>query len=232
MAAFSPQAAGNLLAANEKLAARMASIYDFRLDRQQVYDTIIPEDDRTILKRAAQLGLRGPTYHSYVQFKHEDMAFRIDLDNIGLLPKSLAERTTELPMEYEFAPDLVAWGKNVRDVVHAFIKGRAVLEALFDTCKTAKQVRYFLPGIVVLARTGGYTELADRLADTSIIRNPPSLPVGMRPYVAEYNALISKASLIPANVSSRLHPVDKPYITVNSGVLCPWKDEVQDPVRV
>ncbi len=201
----------------------MASLHECSIDRQEVYNTIIPEEDRFVLKRARELGMRSKTYHSSVTFKHETGLYNINLDSIGLVPVPLVEKQQPL-LSLPFAEPMIEWGKQMHEVAVKFTLGRELLELLNNLCKSPKQVRYLLPGIVVLLKTAGHEELAAKLGGEKLTRSAPSLPVGVRPYLAEYNALLSKVSLLPKGLEDRSFPADQPRYNNNTELLVPWTE--------
>lgn len=220
MSAFSTQMLYNLHNANDKLARRMASLFECTIDPVLIYNTIIPDDDRIVLKRAKELGCKSRNYHSQVTFAHRSGRYVVDLEHVGIVPPTYVEKRQTLDENYPFAPDMIAWGGQVHTVAANFTIGRELISLLSERCKSTKQVRYFLPGILVLLKTAGYEDLASKVADTQMLRNPPSLPPNVRPYLAEYNSLLSKVSLLPTEDRGRRR--NEPMFRTDEEVLVPW----------
>jgi len=177
------------------LLARMTRLFELEFNPQDVYNAIVSEEDRDIMAKAKALGMTTSSYHSYVTFEFNDNQVQFDLRSCGPLPKYAFTSRYHLN-PWEFAEPVKQWADNLDSVHTKFETGRQVLGLLFDVCISPKQVRYALPGIVTLLGMGQHP-LASKLSASAPVRNMPTFPAGARQAIADYNALIAQASLLP-----------------------------------
>lgn len=221
MPAFNRNVFYSLTSAHSTLRDRMLALHKITIDPKKIVTALVPEQDITVLKRAAELGLRGSVYSSSISFRHDTVnKITIDCNNVGFpLPKSVAEEDHTLDSNWSFSEKLTEWGDRMAATYFDFELGEEVLQMLQDRCTSPKQVRYVLPGIVTLCSIAGQDELANKLAVSGALRDPPTLPPGSRQAVMDYNALIAKASLLP----ERTTEPRRVSFRYSAPIVAPWK---------
>ena len=198
MAALSKSAFQSVIGAHATLLNRMTSIHEVKIDPRQVVEAVVNPDDLEICARAKELGMRAGHYHSIITLVHDTNHINVDCEVSAPLPIYAMQKNYPMKSEWPFAEKLMAWADSMSEVCDRFRRGEQVLHLLDSICSSPKQVRYLLPGIVTLLKVGNEEELASKLSDTPTGRNIPPLPAGARQAIADYNALIAQASLLPS----------------------------------
>lgn len=181
-----------------KLRDRMCRIYEHRIDPMEVVRALVSPSDMEVLRQAAVLGLNSGSYGNNVAFKFRDVFLTVDLRSTQLpLPRYFGEGSQTLRPEYPFFESATDYIGNVRDVVTRFASARAAIEVMDDLCGTLRQVRYYLPALPTLLKIGGAEKAAASVLDPPRLRNSPDLPVYLLDAVAEVNALVARAVLLP-----------------------------------
>lgn len=197
MPAFSHSTFHCITSAHTRLRDRMVSMFEFTIDPHQLFELLVSPEDRAVLKRAKELGLRSPSYHSVVTLRVGPHTVNVDCEKCGPLPHDLTGKKYDLNPSWPFAQAVTDWAYELGSLYEEFDEGDQILALLHDKCSSPKQVRYLLPAIVTLLSIGECEELASKLSTTPTVRGLPALPPGVRQAIMNYNSLIAKASLLP-----------------------------------
>lgn len=182
----------------DDLNCRMYDLYSLDVTPNEVFEYMIPEEDRVILQAAKRLGLRTGHYSTSVSIHVGDARMAFDVGKIDMpMPTDFIQKTHQLDPAAPYYERIVDYVTKMKTVAEQFATARAVFDMLNDTCRSPKQVRFFMPSIVPLLKIGKADELANDLATTPIVRNAPNLPYGSRQALVDTNALIAKATLLP-----------------------------------
>lgn len=183
----------------DDLNCRMYDLYSLDVTPGEIFGFMVSDEDKATLAAAKRLGLKTGYYGMSTSFKvWEGCTLSFDMSSIGLpLPTDLLQKKYELDPAAPYHERIVEYVTNMENIAEQFATARAVLEMLNDTCRSPKQLRFFMPSIVPLLKISKVDELANELATTPIVRNAPNLPYGSRQALVDTNALIAKATLIP-----------------------------------
>ena len=219
MSALPARTRGAILQAHQSLKMRMVAALPPPITPLNVYEAMVSERHREILREAKELGARSSSYHTNVTFPYNAQQIIVDMEDCGLVPVALTARHQKLDLEWPFVEALCQWADQIIEIYHKFQRGEHILDLLEERCASIKQMRYFLPAIATLVTVGGNRELGQELSASPVVRNAPTLPFGARQAIADYNALIAQASLLPSNKVR--DNINVKYVTFAAK---PWSD--------
>ncbi len=198
MAALSQHTSHGVRQAINKLNERMYDLFTLDVAPREIFEYMVSNEDRVILNAAAKMGLRSATWSSSATITHHDMKLDFSLATLKLpMPSDLIEKKHPLDPQAPYAPRIIEYLEKMRTIAVQFATARAIFETLDLLCRSPKQLRFFMPSIIPLLKIVNQNELANELAATPIVRNPPNLPFGSRQALIDTNALIAKAVLLP-----------------------------------
>lgn len=216
------------------------SVQSFRhgIKREDLQVLLTKPEDRPILQRAAEI-MAGGFYnytHTFIvpHGEYTDVQIYLEIPSIGnkvLLPNYVNKEG--------FQPNIP---DELRDRIHGamtrLIKNdmdwryvKAVVDVLMNRCKTAAQVKLYMPTIVTLFRTAfvngyeGDNDYADRIYGLPMPKDVPALPPLLRKWAADVGMTVTRASMLP--VTPEVKQAEDDFIfkaTVKDEIRVPWGD--------
>lgn len=214
------------------------SVQSFRhgIKREDLQVMLTRPEDRPILQRAAEImavGFYNYAHHFTVPHgEYTDVQVYLEIPSSG--PKILLPNYAN---KEGFQPDLP---DEVRTRVHGAIERMvkndmdwryvaAVVDALMNRCRTASQIKLFMPTIVTLFRTKlgeDYPvddDYADRIYGQSIPKDVPALPPELKQCATDVGMTITRASMLP--FAPEVKAAEDDFIfraTVKDDLTTPW----------
>lgn len=206
----------------------MGKLIPVPVSAQEVLTSMLVDNDEyEFLKRAKSLGLRSPTYTSWVSVQVHDLCsiqLNGDLLNVPL-PAQFHKRTMQLSSDKLAA--LKEFCERKMALSDHWTNTRMLFRYLNETCKSPQQVRYVMPSVVGLLSYDRRTRpLATKLTPIPTLRTKPVVHASMRPIIEASNRLISQAKLIIDSKAPTSPEYQNLSVNIQGMITCPWHDEM------
>lgn len=179
---------------------RMRSLVTLRVDPREAYNLCVLEEDRTVMRRAYDLGMRSMGHRLHVNYKGDEFEAAIPaypIEGAALLPPYVNELYVRDRLQgTQLATDLETTVERLIPIAKSWTVVQHLVQMLTRRCKSPKQLRYLMPGCVQLLVAAKEHKRADALRDPVSLNSHPALPPGTIQALIEANQLIARAALI------------------------------------
>src|ERR1044072_4559714 len=188
MPAFKPNVMVDLQDSVGKLFARVAATNTIDLTHDDILMMFVPAEDHYVLKRAREIGnARWHSIGSSVEHARPLGGGRkakrtVTIHDAGGQHPMLRRKPAWQPsVDLALIEKITSWVTRRIEIGTEFGRGKHVLARLNSRCATPEQVRFFCPGILVLADMLPNTKrYAEKLAAFKAPSTVPALPPGLR----------------------------------------------------
>ena len=194
------------------LFRRLVDILHPQFTREEFFLLFVPEADREVLRRAAEVGVDNNMLNTC--YAHWDFPgqLTITLNKAGDNQSRLAPRYPRLQNDApaELVQKMKAWVDMRVEIGTDFARANSVLHHLSDICETSTQLRYAWPSVVALARMHEATsKLAAEITQFRQPRTAPSISYELRGAIRKASATVASALLVSEDT-----PIVTPEVTI------------------